>query len=99
MERVYRDHQIWWHETDVLSILTREEEIGFIPVDTEVEDFICIFLGFRVPFILRPTENAWRVVGECYLPWLMKGQQVTHLDWSEAYDEAPPTPLEDFYIY
>jgi hypothetical protein len=99
VERVYRDQQIWRREADVLYILRRDEEIGFVPLDTDLGDVICIFLGFRVPFILRPINSAWQLVGECYLPWLMEGQQVAHIDWHEAYNKTPPTPLEDFYIY
>ena len=76
-----------------------DEAVGFLPRETEVGDFICILLGFRVPFVLRPTGNAWQLVGEYYLPWLMEGQQVAHIDWNDAYNETRPTPLEDFCIY
>jgi hypothetical protein len=99
MKRVYRDEHVCSCRNDVLSVLKRDEEIGFVPMDTKVGDFVCVFLGFRVSFLLRPRDNAWQLVGECYLPWLMEGQQVAHVDWNEAYNEAPPTPLENFCIY
>ena len=103
VQRVYRNDGLWrQNRTDVLSVLSvlkKDEGIGFVPKATERGDYICIFLGFRVPFILRPTDNAWQLVGECYLPWLMEGQQVANIDWNQAYTKTPPTPLEDFFIY
>lgn len=99
IKRVYRDQYIWWHDEEVLPILNRDQEIGFIPKATELEDVVCVFLGFRVPFILRPTEYAWQLVGECYLPWLMGGEQVNDLDLKEAYKEIAFAPFEDFHIF
>lgn len=45
------------------------------PPDTEVRDSVCILLGGRVPYILRPKHGgAYTLVGESYVHGFMKGE-------------------------
>jgi len=73
---------------------------GLVPLDSRDGDVVAVFLGFRVPFVLRPYgEGKWQLVGECYVPWLMEGQAVADVDRERAYEDEPLSPLEDFHIY
>ncbi|MCJ1262130.1 hypothetical protein MMC22_002000 [Lobaria immixta] len=37
-------------------------------------DYICIFLGGRMPVVLRPIGDTYRFIGECYIHGIMFGQ-------------------------
>lgn len=86
------------HEQPV-SIIKRGEEVGVVPVQTKASDVICIFLGVRVPFVLRSIEKGWQVVGECRVPWAMEGQELNDIDWNTAYNDEPTMPVQDFDLY
>jgi hypothetical protein len=76
------------------------KDIGFLPLNAQCGDVVVVFIGFRVPFVLRPFgEVKWQLVGECYLPWVMKGQALEGINWNTAYEEVPVGPLEDFHLY
>jgi hypothetical protein len=76
------------------------DDIGFLPVDAQGGDVVVVFIGFRVPFVLRPFgEGKWQLVGECYLPWVMKGQALEGINWNTAYEEVSVGPLEYFQLY
>jgi hypothetical protein len=49
---------------------------GLGPAAMQPEDQICIFYGARMPFVIRPHENAYKLIGECYVHRLMRGQGV-----------------------
>ncbi len=41
----------------------------------EPGDLVCVFLGGRTPYILRPAkEHKYRFVGECYFHGIMYGE-------------------------
>jgi hypothetical protein len=82
-----------------VNIIRRDEQIGIIPEESKAGDIVCVFLGFRVPFVLRPIAEGWQLIGECYLPWCMEGEMVAHIDWESAFDDQPVAPLEDFHLY
>jgi hypothetical protein len=45
------------------------------PPDTQVGDSLCILLGGRVPYILRPKDGGvYELVGESYVHGFMKGE-------------------------
>lgn len=60
-------------------IKTSREYFGLVPVDTRRGDVVALFAGSRVPLIIRPTGQRWRLVGECYIHGVMDG---------EAFDEG-----------
>ncbi|KAF2834355.1 HET-domain-containing protein [Patellaria atrata CBS 101060] len=42
--------------------------LGLAPFGTHVDDVLAIFIGFDVPFILRPDgDDRYRLVGDCYV--------------------------------
>ena len=57
----------------------------------ENEDIICILLGCDYPVILRPCGENWKLVGECIIYEVMKGEG---LGWLEEVDCL----LEEFVI-
>lgn len=48
-------------------------DIALCPKETAVNDKIVLLQGSDVPFVLRPTGDNWRIVGECYVHTLMRG--------------------------
>jgi hypothetical protein len=57
--------------------VTKGGYFGFVPRSTELGDQIHITYGCVVPFVLRPSgtrEGANRLVGECYVHGIMKGE-------------------------
>lgn len=57
----------------------------------EESDIICILLGCDYPVILRPHEDRWKLIGECYVYQIMLGEG---LEWLGDDDH----PLEEFVI-
>jgi hypothetical protein len=50
---------------------------GLFPSNTRYGDRICIFQGFRVPFVLRRgSEGCWILVGDAYVHGMMQGEMV-----------------------
>jgi hypothetical protein len=48
--------------------------ICLVPETVEREDVVVILLGCNFPVLLRPYENKYKVVGECYVHGLMGGE-------------------------
>ncbi len=59
------------HERALL--LTKGGLVGVGPRLTKPGDKIYIFAGAESPFVLRPTTNGLRIVGECYVHGMMDG--------------------------
>ena len=55
--------------------------MGLTPLVAEAGDLICIPFGARVPFILRPTDDYYLLVQECYFHGVMEGQA---MGWSDT---------------
>jgi hypothetical protein len=55
--------------------ITQTGYIGWVPQRTEPTDTICIFLGARSLYVLRPVPGSehYRLIGECYIHGLMSG--------------------------
>jgi hypothetical protein len=67
---------------------------GIGPRDTRSGDFVAVVFGANMPLILRKApsaqlENAYTLVGVCYLDGLMDGQ---------AFQETAAGALQDFYL-
>lgn len=45
---------------------TQDGYIGIGPPSARSGDSVCILLGSKVPMLLRPTQNGFTVIGECY---------------------------------
>ena len=58
--------------------------LGSVRVTTQPGDRICIFLGSRVPHVIRPYGNEeYTLVGPCYLHGVMDGEAMAMNDFRE----------------
>jgi hypothetical protein len=48
--------------------------LGLGPAAMQLGDIVCILFGGHVPFVLRPVNGIFRLVGECYVYDLMDGE-------------------------
>ncbi len=49
---------------------------GLGPAASQPGDYVCVLCGAIVPFVLRRRTDHWHLVGECFLPQIMKGECV-----------------------
>ncbi|KAF1967161.1 HET-domain-containing protein [Bimuria novae-zelandiae CBS 107.79] len=61
---------------------TKSGRIGWVPRDTKENDLICVLYGGQVPYVLRPCEGGYKLVGECYIHGLMEGEAI-EWPWQE----------------
>lgn len=61
---------------DCRLVVTKQGELGMAPRAARKGDVVCILIGCSVPVVLRRlnSEEAFVVVGECFLPGFMKGE-------------------------
>jgi len=50
--------------------------LGLGPRSMHVGDVVVVLFGGRVPYVLRPTDEYFRFVGECYVHGIMDGEVV-----------------------
>ena len=56
-------------------IQTRDGRLGLAPKGTKMGDYVCLFLGGDVPFVLRPMKyGTYSFVGEAYIHGIMEGE-------------------------
>jgi hypothetical protein len=48
--------------------------IGMLPNAAKVGDSVGFFAGCRIPFVLRKSEEGYRMVGDAYLHGVMNGE-------------------------
>ncbi|KAL5944605.1 hypothetical protein ACKVV1_003415 [Pyricularia oryzae] len=54
---------------------TEGRRIGWLPPVAEERDFICIFDGMELPYVIRPAGNGrYLLVGDCIIMGLMMGE-------------------------
>jgi hypothetical protein len=62
---------------------TKRRYLGWVPGAAAPGDIICIFLGAKAPYILRPDENDsnyYKFIGETYIHGIMQGEA---LKWDD----------------
>lgn len=60
---------------DRKPLLSNKGHVGLVPANAEPGDYICIFLGLAVPFVLRAvTGQNFRLIGEAYVYGIMDGE-------------------------
>ena len=47
--------------------ITNEGRLGLGPMAMKPGDRICVLIGGRIPFVVRPVQRGWILVGEAYL--------------------------------
>jgi hypothetical protein len=55
-------------------VITKRGFAGVVPSLSQVDDVVAIMKGGCVPFVLRESGEKWRLVGECYVHGIMKGE-------------------------
>jgi hypothetical protein len=55
-------------------VVTKRGFAGVVPSLSQVGDVVAIMKGGCVPFVLRESGEKWRLVGECYVHGIMKGE-------------------------
>ena len=55
---------------------TNHGYLGLAVAATEPDDRICILAGCNTPLILRPRGGYFRIIGECYVHGIMRGETV-----------------------
>ena len=78
--------------------VTDDGRRGLGPIDADVEDHVCVLIGFEIPFLLRETSAGWKVIGEVFMKEIMLGQAVADLDWTTIYGGASDPCLQDFEL-
>ncbi|PMD67515.1 HET-domain-containing protein [Hyaloscypha bicolor E] len=48
--------------------------MGLAPQSAEEADLICVLLGGQTPFVLRPREDLYELIGPCYVHGIMDGE-------------------------
>jgi hypothetical protein len=61
---------------------TESGYLGLGPAALRNGDCICVLFGGSMPFVLRPKDDHFRLVGECYVYDLMNGQAIKM--WKEG---------------
>lgn len=59
---------------------TRDGRIGIVPTGAEQGDIICILLGCSTPLLVRPFDGRYKLIGECYVHGIMKGECIDQLE-------------------
>ncbi|KAH7231986.1 heterokaryon incompatibility protein-domain-containing protein [Fusarium solani] len=60
-----------------VPILSQSGHVGLVPSNAKTGDRICIFLGGKVPYIIRPSQDGsgtFLLVGEAYVYGIMHGE-------------------------
>ena len=50
--------------------------LGLVPAEAQLADVIAVIYGCNFPVVLRPCGDAYLVVGESYVPGMMKGEVI-----------------------
>ena len=58
-----------------------------VPAFVELGDIICILFGGMTPFVLRPVEDRFILLGECYVHGLMAGEAMESMRRGELEKE------------
>ena len=87
---VYKCYEITSSNRSVFT--TTRGNIGLAPRSVLPGDKAVILLGCNTPLILRPCGPNYRVIGECYLHNLMKGESMNDI-------EKGTFMLKDFVIH
>ena len=75
LERVQR---IIWNRVFFLTKAGNERNalFGLAPPKAETDDVVCIFYGCSVPVLIRPADDGFTFIGECYVHGMMDGEAI-----------------------
>ena len=57
-------------------VVTATGEIGWVPLEAQRGDVICVFKGARLPYVLRQNadEDTYTMIGHCFVHGIMFGE-------------------------
>jgi hypothetical protein len=61
--------------------------MGLFPQSVESYDLICILYGSQVPFVLRPKNGHYQLIGECYVHGKMDGEVIQDIKYCRFHEE------------
>jgi len=67
------------HCTDRQLAITVDNLIGLVSVAARVDDEIYVLAGGSVLYVLRPQQDCFQFIGECYVHGLMNGEALDKL--------------------
>ena len=73
-----------FHEAFVRTCMDRrfflsgDGRMGIGPETLREGDIVAVLFGGILPYVLRPAGGRWKLIGECYVPGLIKGEAVEH---------------------
>jgi hypothetical protein len=67
--------------------ITDKGRFALLPSLAERGDVICILFGCSVPVVLRYAGKCWKLVGECYLDGIMRGEALKLFEGGECREE------------
>ncbi|KUJ11167.1 uncharacterized protein LY89DRAFT_238894 [Mollisia scopiformis] len=76
------EHEVWrdfdkmwkWLVPGRRLMSSRKGLLGLVPDSTQSGDLVCILFGGRMPFILRPIEEGYFLLGDSYVHGVMRGE-------------------------
>jgi hypothetical protein len=54
--------------------LTQRGRMGWVPLAARMSDDVGLFAGCRLPFVLRPVEKGYKLMGDAYVHGVMNGE-------------------------
>ena len=69
---------------------TTQGRMAWVPMAANPGDCIVALLPSRIPFVLRPTAGAYRLLGDAFVQGLMAG---------EVFDKLGENAAENLVIY
>ncbi|KAH6721662.1 heterokaryon incompatibility protein-domain-containing protein [Leptodontidium sp. MPI-SDFR-AT-0119] len=61
---------------------------GIGPCELENDDLIVVLFGGTTPYVLRPTSEGYKFVGECYVYGLMNGEAILMMEREELKEKT-----------
>ncbi len=58
-------------------VVTQSGRMGLGTLEVEERDLVCLFLGARMPFVLRPrNDGTYGLIGECIVNSVMRDEGI-----------------------
>ena len=76
-----------WAAVGRRLVITEKGRFALASSLAERGDVICVLFGCSVPVILRRDKKHWKLVGECYLHGIMKGEAIKPFENGEYHQE------------
>ena len=56
--------------------VTERGQIGWVPIEAQKNDVICVFQGAKLPYVLRRAadEDTYTIIGHCFIHGIMFGE-------------------------